>query len=437
MNAKPATKLKTVTMMLILIGVVIAAIGLIYLFGTPKAYRASAKVRVWKSGWNGTNDLSGAYDPTVALPGQIQLIRSDAIVDQAVRALGLNELWGLRYNRGVAFTIDQSRARLRSMVEVRVIPSTSILEIQVTSENRDETSTIANELMQAYHDHQQSQRQGLRTDKISSLKQAWEVQNQKVQEAQARLYDLSQSINKDRATNSVTITDKQSTELVQSKRIELEEEYVKQQSMLAKLKAMDRERLEEVLPVMDDKTNIFLMSLLERRNAGRTALVEVQADHGAESTEVKHATLIVKELDKRVSQAVDASLESMTAELAATKTTLGRLDEINRTMKSTRTNQDLITTQNSAYEMATNELGRLKQERDDLQEKMRLEDTAKDIMPMVFSAQIVETAQPPLKPATPDGKLALATISVGGCMAALGVLLILLARLPKSAPGKS
>src|ERR1700757_1538872 len=116
MTSKPATKLKAVTLMLIVIGAGIAAIGLIYLFGTPKAYRASAKVRVWKSGWNGTNDLSGAYDPTVALPEQIQLIRSDAIIDQAIRVLGLNELWGRRYNRGVAFTIDQGRARLRSMV---------------------------------------------------------------------------------------------------------------------------------------------------------------------------------------------------------------------------------------------------------------------------------------------------------------------------------
>lgn len=408
--------------MLSLAGIVVVAAGLIYLFFTPKTYQASVKIRMLN--WfhaNSTNDMHGDYD----MGAECQFARSDAIIDESIKNLGLNEIWGKRFNHGVTLKPEQSRVLLKAKTSVHPIPKSSLFQIQVTSGEPDEAATIANEIARNYRDQHQAKRQALSTDRLALFRQKWEETGQKVQQAQAALDKMYVDITKDRTTNPATFYD-----AIQAKRVELEGQYIEQRDQLDRLKIMDQQQLRQVLPTLDSNANSLLTTALTQRSKARTDLVAAQSTYLSDAPELKHAALVVNELDKTIALTIAGIMTAKDHELAATK---AALDQINEELKHASKNLSEIAAQDSAYVQARQNLENLKLERDALQQKMDMPDSHNAIMPAVVLAEIIESAEPPQKPVTPDGKIAASTIAAGSLAFLAGLILLLVNQKPQSA----
>ncbi len=425
MTGKANNQLKSVATILCLSGAMVAVLGLIYLFFTPKAYEASVKIRLrnWARS-DATNGVQNAVD----LPTECRMARSDDVLDQAVRNLGLNELWGKRFNQGAPLKSEQTRALLKAKVDTHPVPRSGLIQISAASADPNEAAKIANEIARLYRDKRQAQRQTVNADRVGQFKQKWDEQGQRVRQAQDALAKLYLEITRNRTTNPAAIH-----EMVLARRMELEGQYIGLRDELDRLKVMKPEQLRRVLPTLETNANSVLTASLTQWSKARTDLVLAQSTYAANSPEVNDAVQVVNELDKTINQTITGIIAARETEVLSLKAALDAADE---KLKRTSANLNEIAEQNAAYARAQQNVKDLRQERDALQEKMDEEESHDALMPAVVVPEIIDSAEPPLKPATPDGKIGASTVAAGSLAALVGLFLMFAGQKAKPAPRK-
>ena len=68
--------------------------------------------------------------------------------------------------------------------------------------------------------------------------------------------------------------------------------------------------------------------------------------------------------------------------------------------------------------------------------KIKLEDSAQASLPIAISAKLIEPAEPPVMPVSPDARVANAILIAGGILIAAGLFLRFLMPRPKLVPAK-
>jgi uncharacterized protein involved in exopolysaccharide biosynthesis len=436
MKPEPKNNLKSLAKLLLAGGLALLPLGLAYLFLSPKVYQSSAKVRVEKRGWIRTEKpgvrAAGSFEAPVIV-AEYQFMRSDAFLSQVIGNLGLREVWSKRSPQGgTALSTNDALMRLRTQTRIQLVPNTSIIEAQVTGADAAETARIANEIVRRYHDYRQAQRQNASGEMITSLQTRWEEQGKKVSAARERLAQVVLDIKKARAANTNTFYDPASFEAMQTRRVELETDYVRQQSALEELKMLKPEQLRRVLPGM--VSNSTLTAALDQFQTAERDLAEAKTTRGPDTPEVKHAAIMVQALDKNVTQVMAGVMIEREADLASRKSLL---EKLNQELKHASTNVDQFSPNNPAYVAALQNVQKLEEERDLLKTKLDT-DSLEAVSPFSLSAEIMQTAETPVRPASPDGNLALGIMGAGGAAAIGGLLLVLLInRKPKPAHGNA
>ncbi len=421
-------KLKSFALTLALGGVLIAVAGLAYLFLTPKTYQASARIKV--TDWVHARDAGQPMNLRL-IPGECELLRSNAMLDPVINNLGLTELWAKRYSAGAAPGADEIRARLRSKALIHPLPNSSLLEILVTSEDRDETSKIANELARVYLDYRKTQRQELIGGKLEGLKQQWDEQGKKIQAAQTTVDTLYFQIVKARATNHAQLYDPDAYDALLGKKIEFEGRYVARKNQLEQLKKLPPDELIQVLSTLDE--NSELTPPLLQLSKAKSVLLHANLEHAPDSQEVKDATLVVEGLNKKIADLASSTITDKQNELL--DLTL-KLQAIGGRLNNASTNVNQVNIQDASYQQALTNLNQLKAERDGLQQTMSDVETAEASRPAGITAELIDSAEPPEKPFTPDGRLGMGILGGGGFMMLAGVILLLVSLRPISEPIK-
>lgn len=207
--------------------------------------------------------------------------------------------------------------------------------------------------------------------------------------------------------------------------------YIRQKSVLDQLKGLDRLKLTQVLSVMDENTDSVLTASLNKLAGAEAELRSAQSEQGDASPEVRKAKLIVERLQRTVDGAVDGIMAAKEENLVSLKASL---NEWNQKLKNASTDTGLFASNNSAVRQASRDLGNLKRERDVLQDRMEMQDKLEAMMPVATSAEIVDLAETPPGPFTPDGKIGVNTLFAGGLAAVTGLLLLLYTPKPRPAP---
>jgi len=423
MSVQTENKLKSLSIQLAFGGLLLMAAGLAYLFLTPKSYQATTRLKV--TDWIHAKDANNPSDSSVA-PAECQVVRSDAVMDTVIAHLDLEKTWGRRYGPGTALNPAQARAMLKSKALIQPDPKSSLIEIQVTSEEPDETAGIANEIARVYLDYRQTKRQELIRDNLGSLKQQWDDLNGKLQDALATQAKLYFDISKARSTNQLQVYDADAYDKLLGKQVELESDYKAGQSQLAELKKLDPDHLKQVLPTLDRKS--LLGQTLTQLNMAKSDLAGIKVDHGPESSEVKHASLVVATINQRVDELVEATMTTKETELAGLKDTL---DDLGQKIKHATTNLGATMIHDQEYNQVSEQIKNLQQERDDLQHKMYAAEATDKIRPTSVTTEIIDTAEIPAKPFTPNRKVAIIIMAAGGGVIIGGLLLLALSQRTK------
>jgi len=437
MTAQSPNQLKTYAAFLSLGGAALALAGLVYLFFTPKTWQASAKIKVEKRDWVHAKvriEELNPYDPALA-PMESEIVRSNAVLDQAIQNLGLASSWGKRYYAGKTPDAEEARARLKSKVSIQALPNSSLIEVKVTSEDREETATIANEIVRVYKNFRDAQRQTVIRDKIDALKKQWDEQNIKVQEVQAKLDELTNNLIRIQGTNAASRYDSVINDQLEAKRVALEGEVVQQENELKKFKSMTQPELRQVLSSLDPDPKTLLNIALRQLMEAKKNLGTVEVDHAPNSPECKRAQAVVDDLDQRTTHIVTGIMTVKETEFSGVKDALEELDKQLRQATAKAQRQQHVL-QDSTYAHKVQELQKLREDRDALHDKMETKDANEAFMPKEVTAEIMDPAETPSKPFVPDGRFALGTMGTGGALALGGLIFLLVPQKASATPSR-
>ena len=109
----------------------------------------------------------GGFDPYFVMT-QFEIIQSKEVLYKVIDDLKLVQRWNQKYRLG------ESRAKaflvLSKLIDPRNVRSTSIIEINVYSKDKEEAAEIANRIAEVYKAHRDEQRLRLAEDGIKTLK---------------------------------------------------------------------------------------------------------------------------------------------------------------------------------------------------------------------------------------------------------------------------
>lgn len=432
MSAEKKIKFKSIAIKLCALGLTIVVAGLAYLCLTPKKFQAVAKVEILKSAWNSAGNAKSSFGPE-KLPGECQAIRSDVILDRVITNLNLSVLWAQRSGQGVPLKTESAREQLRELLDVHPALNSSVIEIAAAGSDPLELARIANETARLYCAFRQTGREGASQQGINSLRAAWEAQNKKVQQAQSALDQLSHDYNLDRATNAVQVYDAEALQSLRTRRSALQNEYDEKANRLARLKSLDREQLLTFFSTNSAETNAVLTNALQQLARAKNDLAAAKTAHGPDASETRGAKLVVEQLNRRVNGMVTAAMSMRELDLTSLKATLDQLNYMAEKAAHSAEDEgrmkDQVKTQDANYARTKENRDRLVRERDALEREINGSGTMTAAMPDVITARVVDLADPPVKPVSPDKKIVLAAFSAGGVLAGAGLLLLIVLNL--------
>ena len=136
-------------------GIVGMAVGLftviastVITFILPESYLSLARIQVSQATGNdaGQPPPGDAHFPAA----EWAALQSDAVLDRVVERLNLGERWGRRLAAGGKLQRDDCLRRLRSRMELRPSRGVPLIEVRVSSEDRNEAAEMANAVVESY-----------------------------------------------------------------------------------------------------------------------------------------------------------------------------------------------------------------------------------------------------------------------------------------------
>ncbi len=410
---------KTVILAVFLLVVITATL---VTFILPESFSSSARIKIERdqSDIPGMTERSfaGSYDPYF-IQTEFEVIQSELILGKVVHDLDLNKEWGKKFANGDTLKTTETISLLKGRMDLRPVRNTSLIEIRIYSDRPDEAARIANAVAAAYKEHRVNQRLQLSRGGIVSLEERFVKQEKAIEEAQKKVRDLQENLQiPDAVVNADGPTMLMSAETlrrIEGTRIETKTDLVKQETMLNSLKKLTPEELVQAIPttVQDAQIN----SLLEARTIAQQSLVIRTNEFGPESSEILKLNSQIADLNDKIKKRVDGILFSLTSRVEALRSSLEALQsEVNQAT----TNDIVKARQSQPYYDAKNSLEQLKRFRQMLDLKISAEKIDVEL-PKTMMVEIVDRAQPGVRPVRPNKPLNIALGVIIGLVVGVGL----------------
>src|SRR5689334_19299529 len=144
---------KTVILSVFLLVVITATL---VTFILPPKFASTARIRVDRD----ISDIQGltqpqafgGYDPYF-IQTEFEVIQSEVILHKVIDKLNLNEVWAKKYHAEGKLKTDETALALKRLMVLRPVRNTSLIEIQVYSENAQEAADLANTIADVYREY--------------------------------------------------------------------------------------------------------------------------------------------------------------------------------------------------------------------------------------------------------------------------------------------
>jgi capsular exopolysaccharide synthesis family protein len=417
---------KTIILAVFLLVVITATL---VTFILPESFSSSARIKIERdqSDINGVMSERGnmlGYDPYF-IQTEFELIRSEVILGAVVTNLNLNIEWGKKYNNGIPLKTTDTIALLKSSrtIELSPVRNTSLIEIRVYMDKPEEAAIIANAVAEAYRAHRLEERMRLGTGGIRALEQRFNVQSNKVAQAQQLVDKLRVELNISDAMASgegpSPLMTADTLRRLESLRIESKAEYVRQSTLLDRLKSLGKELGPEGLAqaIPSAAPDPQLSSLLDQLTLAEQRLVVLEKDYGPKSTDVIKGKALSEDLHNKIRSRVDGIILGLDARVLSLSNSLVNLE--NEVALAT-TNDVVRANETRPYFEAKRALDESQRFRQILDYKIAGENI--DLaLPKTTMVEIVDRAVPGMRPVRPNKPLNIALGIIIGLVVGVGL----------------
>jgi polysaccharide biosynthesis transport protein len=415
---------KTIILAVFLLVVITATL---VTFVLPESYSSTTRIKVERDQSDitpvlGERAAGVGYDPYF-IQTEFELIQSEVILSNVVASLDLNNEWGNKYADGKHLRTSEAMALLKQRIDLRPVRNTSLIEIRVYSDKPDEAAKIANAVAEAYTAHRLEQRSRLSKGGIRALEDRFRDQSNAVAMAQQRVDRLRVELNiSDGIANGEGPSPLMTAETLrrlESLRIESKAEYVRQSTLLERLKNLGKdlgpEGLAQAIP--SSAPDPHLSTLLDQLTLVEQRLVAQEKNFGDKNVEVIQSKAMVEDLHNKIKKRVDGIILGLDARVLSLSNSLANLE--NEVALAT-TNDVVRANQTRPYFQAKRELEELQRFRQILDFKIASEKIDVDL-PKTTMVEIVDRAVPGLRPVRPNKPLNIALGVIIGLVVGVGL----------------
>ncbi|MCX8091494.1 MAG: polysaccharide biosynthesis tyrosine autokinase [Verrucomicrobiae bacterium] len=410
---------KTVILLVFLLVVLTATLVTLLL---PATYSSFARIRVERD----VSDIPGlmerqaymAFDPYF-IQTEFEVIQSEQILSKVVDLLNLNAVWGRKYGGGQPLKTLDSIGLLRGRLSLKPVRNTSLIEIRVYSEDKDEAAKIAQAIAEVYRDYRQTRRLQLSMAGVEALEKRFSEHEAKIQQVQKEL-DLIRETNKisdlDAAGFSPTPTlEADVVRRILASKIESETRLIGREELLAKLRALPPEQLPEVLPrAVPDP---ILPGLINDLNTAEQRLVVLQKEYSDEHPEMVRTRSLVADLRDKIQKNVAGLMKALEAQVESAR---AEVEKLNRTLEEAKQTDIERAAKTRPYYDKKRELESLVSFRRILEMKIASERI--DInLPKTSMVEIIDNAVPNERPVRPNKPLNILLSIIIGLVVGVGL----------------
>jgi polysaccharide biosynthesis transport protein len=413
---------KTIILAVFLLVVITATL---VTFILPEAYSSTARIKIERDqtdiSWQTERGMVG-YDPYF-IQTEFELILSEAMLSKVVENLDLNTEWGKRYGNGERLKTSEAITQLKSRIDLRPVRNTSLIEIRVFSEKPEEASRIANAVAEAYKAHRLEQRRQLTEGGIKALEERFDEQAKKVKSAQEKVDGLRVKLNiSDQMASGEGFSPLMTADTLrklESLRIESKAEYVRQMTLLDRLKGLGKELGPEALAqaIPSAVADAMLNSLLEQLTVVEQQLVAREKQYGPLNVEVISTKALAEDLHTKIKNRVSGIMLGLDARVLSLSNSLVNLE--NEVAFAT-TNDIARANDSRPYFEAKRALEELQRFRQILDMKIASEKIDVEL-PKTMMVEIVDKASPGLRPVRPNKPLNIALGIIIGLVVGVGL----------------
>jgi capsular exopolysaccharide synthesis family protein len=398
---------------------------LVTLFYLQESYSARARIKIQQDrpdrpGVQGESVAAG-YDPFF-IQTEFEIIQSELVLDKVITNLDLNGKWTDKYHRNAKLQTPESRRMLQGMIELRPVRNTSLIDISVFSDDKDEAPVIANAVAQVYASYRNDLWTNQLSTAIRAFTDAMSKQDEKVSQQETNVNAL-------RVKYNVVDTDPNSSgpgstlgpmNVIQlnSIKIQADSDAKKQQAQLETVKSLKEsnpQQLRFTLPRLSPDP--ILSQLLQEYLQVDSQLAFQLGSLGQEHPDVKKNLELKGKLDKQIDEQVEGSIHAMeTAVVTYTSVAAGAQLQLNEA----RTNDIKIAQETRPYWEAKAELDRMRRMKE-VVDLRKFQEEIETGMPRTTMVTLVTTALVNPRPVRPNKPLNIALGIVIGLVVGLGL----------------
>ncbi|HXG49658.1 MAG TPA: polysaccharide biosynthesis tyrosine autokinase [Methylomirabilota bacterium] len=410
---------KTVILAVFLL-VVITTTVVTYLL--PQSFASTVRISVEKDTADvegmGSDRVLGGFDP-FWVETQFQKIQSKSILYPVITNLGLRRAWAEREKIDGELPIETTYLMLKRTSEVNQYRNTSVIEIKVFSEDRDEAARIANEIAKVYKESRIARQLDRLTKGISTLEAQLEEQNKRVVEKQAEvdflkakfgIHDMDTIMPLNAPTVEPDVLRK-----LEGLRVETQDKWKQIESLYTHLTNLSRAEFRKAAAIAHQDPQLDQLSI-------RLALAEEEyAKLGPIYAEEHPERRAVKRTIETLNQLIDDRLTGILTGLKAkVDSERLRLDDLNAEVEKYRKYEIERAIERRPYFLAKRDLENLQMTRDKLLNKI-MQEKVDSVLPRSGIVEVIDPAEPSLRPVRPRKVLNIALGVIVGLVVGVGL----------------
>ncbi len=412
-------------------GITLVAVGCacivaaIWLFNSPSIYQAAALVRVHptlalqKAATDATGSVATYYP--YLLQTECFVIRSPAVLDRAIRSLGLTDMAGQPQTSRDRSSKAGALSLLRVRLNLQPVPSSSVIEIQASDADPGEAARIANAVAVSYKEYRRDQYRKSIRDGLDGLEERFLEYEKKVRQAQEKVDRLRVEFKVPDAVASgnepPALLTAETLRHMEGLRIEGQAEYIKQKTLLERLEELEPKDLAATIPAVGVQDN-QLTGYLQAQAAVEQKLISLKTEFGPQHPEVLKAEVQQVDLREKIAARTIGILKGLQAKVDSTGQSLAALS---KEMEQAQISDIEAAKRTQPYYEAKRDLEELVRFRQILNMKIAMEKT--DLQLPGEPVEVVEEAVAPLQAVAPNRPRATALLAAGLALALIGWLM--------------
>ena len=370
------------------------------------------KIRIFSEGYQGAMGMDPRFATT-----QFQIIQRKEMLYPVIESLDLISRWSEEF--GVR-TKEQAYFKLRSMIDVREVRNTSLLQISVESTDPQEASDLANSIAQEYQRKRIEEQQKILSLSLSTLEEEVSKQRAKVQQANEEMSRIRTELGITDLNPDSLEDPMQSQETVLAQQEGLVNEARIQASNLrtkyTEIEKLSGDELMRSLPTLEIQDQTVTTILPQYQEITSELARAMQSGLGA-----RHPTILSFQAKKatyeqQLSEQINSIRRTLVANLQITENSMVKMEE---ELEKARLEQREAKTRGSEYGRAKNKYIQAKRVLESAELRFSTE-TMQRSMPM-SPARIWEKAEASPSPSKPQVMLNMALAVVVGLIVGVGL----------------